>query len=485
MKTRKPFNSRNAKIQNNNMGIIAGGDKLSGTYRKASLYKVDQYLSNTQYDSLSDWDATNACGNPLKLSQRKPKIIYNLGKRIADTLASKLMGPRVFPTISLDEDPVTKELFDHVVKISGLKAKSLDMARYLASHGSCFLRFKFVNGVLKTERYNPNICYPTFDQAGELETLDIKYVYNDLKDLDEKGNPKKKWYKLSLSKFSDTLFDNPEFGENGEDPVFQPVKTNKHELGYVQGEWFRIGDDPNDPDGPSLVGEVLGFIDAFNYSLSQSDRAVSYNQEPQLILKGMDTQEIDDLVKSSLTAWNMGREGEANYLESGLTGVDKAIELRMKYREGAGDITRVILLDPEKIVGSAQSAKAMEVLHGPLLDVIDEYRPYAERGMITLVQKMVVSILRNAQLGIPMVGISIPRGYKPLSLDIKFSWPAVFPMTMQDLQQKVGVASAAAGASIISRETLTKWLAKDFGIENIEEEIAKIEAQPVINPFGF
>jgi hypothetical protein len=29
-----------------------------------------------------------------------------------------------------------------------------------------------------------------------------------------------------------------------------------------------------------------------------------------------------------------------------------------------------------------------------------------------------------------------------------------------------------------------KWLAKDFGIEDIEEEKAKIAAQPVINPFG-
>ena len=35
-----------------------------------------------------------------------------------------------------------------------------------------------------------------------------------------------------------------------------------------------------------------------------------------------------------------------------------------------------------------------------------------------------------------------------------------------------------------SRATLTRWLAKDFGVENIEEEVAKVGTQKVINPFG-
>jgi len=31
---------------------------------------------------------------------------------------------------------------------------------------------------------------------------------------------------------------------------------------------------------------------------------------------------------------------------------------------------------------------------------------------------------------------------------------------------------------------MTKWLAKDFGVEDIEEEVRKVNDQPVINPFG-
>jgi hypothetical protein len=39
-------------------------------------------------------------------------------------------------------------------------------------------------------------------------------------------------------------------------------------------------------------------------------------------------------------------------------------------------------------------------------------------------------------------------------------------------------------ASLISRETLTRWLAKDFDVQDVEAEIEKIANQPSLNPFG-
>jgi hypothetical protein len=60
----------------------------------------------------------------------------------------------------------------------------------------------------------------------------------------------------------------------------------------------------------------------------------------------------------------------------------------------------------------------------------------------------------------------------------------VFPQTIADLRDKLTVAVQASNASLISRETLTRWLSRDFAIEDVEAEIAKVAAQPVINPFG-
>jgi 3-deoxy-D-manno-octulosonic-acid transferase len=80
--------------------------------------------------------------------------------------------------------------------------------------------------------------------------------------------------------------------------------------------------------------------------------------------------------------------------------------------------------------------------------------------------------------------IAIPKGWEPKSLTLTTDWPQIFPMTMEDLKNKVGVGVQVANANIISRESITRWVAKDFGIDNIDEEISKVAAQPVMNPFG-
>jgi hypothetical protein len=477
--------SRNKRRASQQLGNIspAYNDKKKSN-RRDDLDKVDKYLKSCQYDNHVAWDATDGAGNPFPIRKRKPLIIYNLPKRIQDTVGSKLLGPRVFPSLNIAQDPLTEELLKLLINQANMKAKMLDVARYLPSHGSAFARFKLTNGFPMLEIYNPNYCYPEFDDTGELEKLEIKYVFDDLEDKDEKGNPKKKWYRLELGKEKDILYNNPECKE-GSEPEFKVSATAQHNLGFVQGEWFKIGTDIHKPDGCSLIYENLDFFDAFNYSLSQTDQAVKYNQEPQLILKGMDTDEMENLIKSSMSSWNLGRDGDASYLETSMSGVQVASEQRMNYRQLVADITRVVMLDPEKIVGSAQSAKAMEVMHGPLLDLIDEYRPYVEKSMMKLMQKMIATVLLMAKQGMQFNGFQIPQNYKVQSLDIVFTWPPVFPMTMADLQQKVSTAAQASQANLISRRTATTWLAKEFGIEDIEQEILEVNNQPQLGGFGF
>ena len=219
------------------------------------------------------------------------------------------------------------------------------------------------------------------------------------------------------------------------------------------------------------------------YSLSQSDQAVGYNQDPQLIFKNMDEEDIEALIRSSQKGWNLGREGDASFVESNLGAVQTAMEIRDKMRLHVQDIVRVVLLDPEKVVGHAQSAKAMEVLHGPMVELINELRPIIEPKIIAFMTKMALTllILQNRGSQIP---ITIPPGYKPKHLNIEINWPPIFQQTIQDLQQKVSMVSTATAANLISRETGTRYLAKDFDVEDVDAEIQKINAQPILSPFG-
>lgn len=475
--------SRSARRVAGKLGIIPGEQATRvRKFRDDKLDALDAYYESRQYDHLYDWEESSKRGQYVPTRKRKPRLQFNFAKALSDRITAKLIGKNVFPQFQVEDDPMTEDFIQAVVRASKLSHRLLDPIRRMCVTGSVLVRFYVEGGALKVTHYPSKYCYPGFFPHGELSFCKIQYVYEDVDDLDERGKPRQKWYRLDLGPMQDTLYDNPEYKPNVE-PQFTVVEANEHGLGFVQAEWFRTTVQNHSPDGDSVIEDILGFIDELNYSLSQSSQAVSYNQDPILAIKNMDEDEMDQLIRTSSKAWNLGREGEAQFLESTLKGVQTAMDFRDKVRLSVQDIARIVLLDPEKMVGHAQSAKAMEVLHGPLIELINELRPVVEEKLVTLVQKMAVTVLVLARQG-AFIPLRIPEGFVPKSLNITLSWPPIFPLTMQDLQQKVSVVSSATGANLLSRETGTKWLAKDFGVEDVDEEIRRISAQPVLNPFG-
>ena len=479
--------SRTAQRVNNNLGIIWGEDLAKvKKFRRQCLEDFDAYYECRQYDNLIPWDdaAEKACadGEFVGVRKRQPRINYAYAKTLTSRIVAKLVSEKTFPRITIEDDPDTTEFLKALIEWSKLRAQLPEALRRGINTGSVFIRFSLIDGAMKVEHFLSKYCYPEFDPSGELSFMKIQYVWSDYEDLDEKGKPKEKWYRLDLGRTSDILYDNPKY-QHDANPVFEEVARADHGLGFVQGVWYRTRINKHDPDGDALVDELTDMIDEVNYSLSQSSQAVSYNQEPQLTVSGMDMEELDHIIRSSSKALNLGRDGKAAFLESNMGGVEVANELRDKVRNGIQEISRVTMLDPEKIVGSAQSGKAMEVLHGPMLDLIDELRPMLKSTLSELLLKMALATLIFSQRG-EELGMELPPGWKPKSLEFNFVWPEIFPMTMEDLQKKVQVGVSASSANILSREAMTRWLAQDFGIEDIEAEIAKIAAQPVINPFG-
>lgn len=480
--------SRGSQRVMNNLGTIKlpmpdDADKL---YREFKLEVYDAYYESRQYNHLYPW--TMSCddnGDHIPIRQRRPQIIYNFAKVMSSRLTSKLIGNSVWPTLEIEDDPSTTEYLQYIVKASKIKHKLLEPIRRMINCGSVFVRFFSVDGVVKFEWFSAKYAYPKFKENGDLESCMIRYVYTDKKDKDEMGNPKRKWFRMDLGEMQDVVYDNPEYKpEQNIDAVqFQVVESIPHGFGFVQGEFLRTSESRDQIDGVGLICEILDFVDALNYSLSQSDNAVSYNQDPQLLIKGMDEEEIGELIRSSAKAWTLGREGEASFLESNLNGVETAMVLRDKIRTSVQDLARVILLDPEKMVAHAQSGKAMEILHGPMVELINELRPVMEDQLKRIILKLAVMNLVLGQRGEPQF-VTVPPGFAPSSLDIALKWPPIFEMTTQDKRDMVSMVSQATSANLISRETGTRQLAPIFQVEDIEEELQKIEDQPVINPFG-
>lgn len=476
--------SRLSHRANGTLGIVSASEKeLLGTYRKKELEQLDAYYEGRQYTGMPSWeDGQDSDGEYLKVRERAPRLNYNFAKILASRLTSKLLGKKNFPQLKVEDDPQTAEYFNLILSTSQLRSKLMEPMRRTINTGSCFVRFSIIGGKWKVQHYLSKWCFPEFDVTGELEKLVVKYVYDDLEDLDENNKPIKKWYKLSLGKDQDIKYDNPVFEANAE-PKFKVEGKAMHGLGFVQGEWFVSSEDSDDIDGATIIGDILGFIDELNYSLSQTSQAVQYNQDPQLVFSNMDEDDMESIVRSSLKAWTLGREGKAEFLESDLTGVETAIVFRDKIKLNIQDISRIVMLDPEKMAAHAQSGRSMEVLHGPFVELIEEMQPQLEKHLKNLIIKMSLAngFMSEASGIAPVI---LPPDYKPKSMNLTFSFPDVFAQTAEDLQKKVAVAVNAANASLISRESMTRWLAKDFDIVDVEEEIKKIEGQPVINPFG-
>lgn len=478
-------NSRSQLKVLNNLGTITRPlAQTAKQFRKQSLDGLDAYYEARQYAGMPPWSQSIGTDDTyVPVRQRQPMLQLNFAKLLTSRVAAKLVGRRNFPEFVIEDDPDTTQLLKLILKTSQLRARLIEPTRRMLNAGSVLVRFSITDGAYKIEHFLSKWCFPELDSNGNLEEVKIQYVFADENDLDpETKEPKMKWFKMVLGKQTDSLFDNPEFDAT-EDPIFKLKESVDHNLGFVQAEWMRTDNLPNTVDGPSIISDILGFIDELNYNFSQSSQAVAYNQDPQLTLTNMDEDEVQNLIRSSVKGWNLGKEGEAQFLESSMNGVTTASDFRDKVRLNISDIARVALLDPEKLVAHAQSGRAMEVLHGPMVELVDELQPGMEKSIIALMIKMMLATFAVIQQG-GIAPIDIPPGFQPKSLDITTTWPEFFAKTMEDLQKKVGVATQASTANLISRETATRFLAKDFGVENIEEEVAKVNAQPVINPFG-
>ncbi len=486
--------SRSEKRANNNLGVILGnnGFGLKGKHHRSDVLKsVDQYLNGSQYAGKVDWDDTycNDADSYVKMKDRKPKIIFPFAKIFQDRMSSKLVGASTFPKFKIEEDEEAEFFINNVlIPNSYFKAKMLGLSKDLILRTSAFMRYRFVDGNLQMVKYNSNHCYPVFGEDGLLESVEVKYIYTTDEVDPQTGKMIKRWFRLVLDRNADTLYDNPIFHDDVE-PEFQVEDFAVHEMGFVQGEWFRIGENQNSPDGEEdpIIYMMRDFIDCLNYNLSQSDKAVNYATEPQLAIKGLDSEDAEELIKSASKTWLLGRDGEAQFLQAGSEGANAAKQQRDDYLKLFQHIARIVLLDPEKMAANAQSGKAMEIMHAPMVELVNELRPWTEKGMVSLLEKISTSIVLLGLKGFE-TQFTIPKRWMPSNLKAKAIWPPIFELTTQDQQQILSIGLQAANGNIISRDTALRWIQAqgvDFGVEDFEAEMQKVNSQQQFNTFGF
>ena len=473
----------NTAVQNE-LGTVRASEGYTEfpTHRCDILKDLDNYFYSKQFDTLRDWDEAADCGYHVAVKDRKPKIIIPLPKMVVERVNTKITSRSNFPRVSIEDDPDTNFLVEEIHNNTKFRQFTKDAVEKLLSLGAAFVRLKIINGIMSLECYNPNYCWPKFDDNGELEEIEIRYVYQMKND---KGEMKEYWYRFRMNKEEDVLYDKVEY-RPGAKPIFRVKGRVKHDLGFVQGEWVKTTLNPKKFEGPSIFKELKEITNELSYINTLQSGAVKYGAEPQVVFTGVQDDELENLVKRKEKAWATGYEGDVKYLESSGSGSEAAKSFDEQIDKKIQSISRVIMHDPEKFSAHAQSGIAMEMLNAPMVELIEEIRPFVESFIDRITKKMVASAILLSRQGLIME-YNIPPGFVPQSLDIDFEWPPVFPMTIQDKTATAQYWINLSTNNIVSRQFVLEKMAGELGLtqDEIEMEVERVNTQQQFNTFGF
>lgn len=424
--------------------------------RDSRLTRLMSYFHNTQYDCKQPWSSSTPL-KPLPYHKRKPKIVLATPKKMASYISSHLFGKDRAPRLFVDANDTMTRKIDEIRKAFKFDLTMQEAIQKVAVTGACLVRFyKLNNDLFHTETYSSDVCYPLFDDNHELDAVLIQFVYRDtIDDVD-------KWFRLELTREDEKLYNNPIY-EEGVQPSFIVKNQVKHDFGFVQAEWIINGKvTPMDFDGCSLIEDHLPLIDDINYQVSAQSDAIMHNSMPQLVITGVDQEESDAFLKSPESAWILGKDGEAKYLESTLKSSLEGREYLKLLHSFLSDLSGIPVEQHEQKNRTSTSGVALRILMEGLINVVQNMRTVFESQISSLLTKM-----------------AVVYGADELSSvdQIHFSWFEVISDSSQDILQKAQASALLIQNKVISKETVTNHFADDFGIEDVVTEIQKIASE--------
>lgn len=445
-------------------------------YRFPELEVLSRYMDNTQYQHLPAWNG-NLLDQQNDNRYTQPKKVYPLPQIASDTFAGLITSAESRLKITVEEEELQEKIDDFLKKPLFWSCVNSSFSSFY-SNGSLFIRFWVSenNKKIILQPYNTKSCWPEFDENEDLESVVIRYIY-DTGEVDSQKVPIWKWGQYKLGKQQDIEYDNPVFNwDKSEIPVFRPETTINHNLGFVQGVWIKNGFNPSGDDGRSLLKDALDYLDDFNYMSSKESNAIFHAMYPTLLGFGINNEDFENVVggllskekvsggSSVITTDRDPKTSDLRFLESTNSGPQLADIYQQRSMQLLQHIMKISLPNPEVIVGYAQSAEAMKMLYRPVIEEIKKMRAFLEEGLCDLLIKMETAS-QDTDFALPPGTIE----------SAKKEWGEMFTATETDRAQRVTSAKEGIEAGIISRETAVKHISQDFGIENIEEELSKIE----------
>jgi hypothetical protein len=491
-------------------------DRLCDSSRFQHLDQLDAYGRCTQYNRRSyDWDGRFLGYGPdsdisprfvVPLARRKPSTRLDLAKLINRRLTAMTFGAERWPEIRCDEDPLTEDYAKALVRESRLQSKMLEARDRGGACGTSTVSFKFVDGKPRVTVHDAkHIHVLRWVDRDDYVVGEALKVYRYQRTVWIEGKPKEVNYYFARlwTETAEVVWDPiPEpLARAGTWSAVVPSYRVEHGYGECPLYWTQNLPDSEREDGISDFDGATDTIDGLNMLLSATLKGTIANVDPTLVIKDDPGKNTGVVHKGSGTAiWS---KGGAEYLEIQGEAVQAALSEVREIAQMVLDTAGVVLTDPNKATGSAQSAAALKMVYMPMCNQADQLRTQYGDGLLLRVLSGMLRAARSASKTAtgaiittrdgrriqerPVVilpdrvevkksesGETTIRRYKREPGDsehLTLSWPAYFKATPEDVSNDVKAAKEARG-TLVGDETATRYVAHHFGVTDIPGEVA-------------
>ena len=449
--------------------------------------------------------------------------------------------PADLEALELDEESaedVQRWLVEFIEK-SCLKQRLKALARTGVACRTSVAVMSLRGGRYKFDMPRPEDCWPRFrnDDPSD-DVVELAWCYEFEKNILENGKVRKKrfWFRRAWDAQNHYIWPDLE-KKLGVDPQWGAPQVIPHGLGFCPVIWTRNSTDSagEDIDGESIYEGLFDQFDALNFAYSQRHRGIFYLGVPQPYETGVDEDDGPEATgrKAGPVGYSQGggapdasRPGaqqpaarrmapdevwsyQGKDVKVGLietTGV--AFEVATKHvddiRSRACEEMGVVLASMHDTTGrvttgAEMSAKFLALAHAPLIALVGELRHCwwadALEPILSMAMRMCAVLdgkgilipgsQRVSKLLKPFIQVTQTVDEEGDERDVQTwmapklepLWGRYFEPSAQEVQQGVTAANLAVDGGLISKERGARYVADDFGVEDVDRELDAIEAE--------
>jgi len=458
------------------------------SYREQHLSILKKIYNGTIYDNLAPWFSEYS-GNEdsdsyVPLMKRRPGVIYGIPKIIVNESVAMLFGEGHFPFIRGKCQEETREL-QKITNECNIKSKMLLAAKKGAIGSVCIL-IKVLNGKFYLDVLDTIHLTPIFDfqEPSKLIKLTEK-IKTRAEVLISKGysiseEDKNKFFYLEREwNETEEIYYLPysEEEEKQNKDSFKPKIDKKrsciHDFGFAPAVWIKNTEDDQKIDGECIFENIVDICIEIDYQLSQLGRLLRYNSDPTLVVKDPSQMQNKEIIKGQ--TMDLGENGDAFYLEMDGKISEAVINYIRCLREFALEVVRGNRANPDKI-SAIHSGKALQMLNSNLIGLVGEMRLFYGENGLKRILGMIFDIARSGKYKLKTDDISGNNKLANIFIeDVSLEWPDWYPPTPQDDLQEAQALQNYVGAEIISKESALNIIADKYNINDVENELTKIE----------